>query len=256
MTQDALFAAEDGLYVPLEPSRGYWTFDSMHGRSIVGLIGYEIDRLHGAPGMVPARFNVDMHRLPPFAPIRVETKVLRDGGRLRLVEAVAFVGDVEYARGQCQYLRPAEQPKGRVWTPEHWDAPAPETIAPAPDPERKRLAEMRMVKGGFNQFGPRHVWMREFRDLILGVPLTPWARIVMAADFASPWAHMSDAGINYINTDVVVQLHRLPEGEFIGFEATGHEASQGIAVGNCRIYDREGPIGYISATALTNQRRR
>lgn len=256
MSDHALFTARGNEYRPLEPARGYWTQDSMHGRAVVGLIGYEIDRLHGGAGMVPARFNVDMHRLAPFGPVRVETSVVRDGGRLRMIEAVLYAGDIEYARGQCQYLRPTEAPPGRVWTPVAWDAPAPETIAPQPDPDRKRIAELRIIKGGAREYGPRHIWMREHFTLVDDVALTPWTRVVLAADFGSPWAHMSDTGIHYINTDIIVQLHRLPDGEFIGFEATGHAASRGIAVGNCRIYDRNGPIGYVSATALFNTRRR
>lgn len=256
MTDDALFVAEGNLYHPLKPARGYWTRDSMHGRAIVGLIGHEIGRVHGASGMMPSRFNVDMHRLPPFAPVRVETRLVRDGGRLRLVEAILYSGDTEYARGQCQFLRPTDPPEGRVWSPGPWDAPAPETIEPLPDPERRRMAEWRVITGGFGHFGPRRIWLREFFTLVQGVPLTPWARVCLAADFGSPWAHMSDAGIRYINTDIIVQIHRLPVGEYLGFEAAGHEASQGIAVGNCRLHDRKGAIGFVSATALSNSRRR
>ncbi|MEO8723902.1 MAG: hypothetical protein ABI395_10350 [Sphingobium sp.] len=256
MTETAMFVADGDLYRPLGPAKGYWTRDSMHGRALVGLIGYEIDRLYGADGLIPARFNVDLHRLAPFGPVRVETNLLRDGGRLRLVEAIVYIGDVEYARGQCQLLRPATAPGGRVWAPDPWDAPDPETIDPSDDPKRRGLAEWRVVKGGFREYGPRWIWTREYHQLVEGVPLSPWTRVALSSDFGSPWAHMSDDGIHYINTDVIVQLHRLPVDEYLGYEATGHEASNGIAIGNCRLYDRQGPIGYVSATALSNVRRR
>jgi hypothetical protein len=252
---DAFFREEGGLYVPLEPSRGYWSRDSIHGRSVVGLIGQEIERLHGEAGMIPARFNVDMHRLARFAPVRIETRVVRDGGRLRLVEAMLTIDGVEQARAQCQFLRAAEQPEGRVWAPEPWQVPAPDALKSLPDPKRKRLSEWRIIAGGMGSYGPRQMWMREYFPLVHGRPMTPFTRVVASADFASPWIHASDKGIGYINTDIIVQLHRLPRGEWVGFESTGHEASQAIAVGHCRLYDEDGAIGYISATALANQRR-
>ena len=100
---------------------------------------------------------------------------------------------------------------------------------------------------------PRQTWLREFLTVIEGEPLTPFTRLALSADLASPWIHSSDRGFSYINTDVILQLHRLPRGEWIGFESTAHEATDGIAVGNCRVYDREGSIGYIGITALNNR---
>ena len=97
---------------------------------------------------------------------------------------------------------------------------------------------------------PRRVWMSELRDLVEGLPLTPFQRVAVAADFTSPLANRSETGLGYINTDVTVYLHRLPVGEWIGFEATNHHATAGIAVGECFLYDLEGPIGTASTAAL------
>ena len=97
--------------------------------------------------------------------------------------------------------------------------------------------------------------MREKYNLVQGVPHSPFSRAAVAADYASPYVHAGDAGIQYINTDITLQLHRLPEGEWIGFEAAGHEASHGIAAGYCRLHDCTGAIGFVSCTALANERR-
>lgn len=256
MSAMAFFAREGEHYVPQEPTHGYWKHDSLHGRAVVGLIGYEMERLHAAPGLVPVRYNVDMHRLARFAPVSIETRVIRDSARLRLVEAVMLLDGVEHARAQCQFLRAAEAPPGRVWSQPAWDAPLPETLAPLLVGKGLRLFDWIPVVGKLGEYGPRQMWMREIYDMVAGEPLTPWTRLTLAADFASPWAHGGDAGIRYINTDVVVQVHREPIGEWIGFEASGHEASHAIAVGQCRIHDRDGPLGFVSCTALANERRR
>lgn len=255
LIEEAYFREVDGVFVPQDIARGYWSRESLHGRPLIGLLGQELERRHGDPAFLPARFNVDMHRQPVFGPVTVETRMLRDGGRLRLAEALLLIDGVEHARAQCQFLRTGHEPPGRIWAPEPWGAPPPDSIEPLPDPKRRGLAEMRPIVGKMGGYGPRQVWTREYFGLVEGVALTPFSRLALAADFASPWVHIGDAGVHYMNTDVVVQIHRLPQGEWLGFEASGHEASQGIAVGNCRIHDVDGAVGFISATALTNRRR-
>jgi hypothetical protein len=196
-----------------------------------------------------------MHRQTRFQPCRIETRVVRDSRRIRLVEAVLTIDGEEYARAQCQFLRATDHPEGRVWAPAPWQVPSPHMLESMPDPKKKRLSEWRVVTGGLGAYEPRQLWTREYFPIVEGRAMTAFAHVAAAADFASPWVHSSDAGILYINTDVVVQLHRVPRSEWLGFEATGHEASQGIAVGHCRLYDEEGAIGYVSVTALSNRRR-
>ena len=58
--------------------------------------------------------------------------------------------------------------------------------------------------------GPRRLWMSEVRELVEGMPLTPFARVALAADFASPFANAGDKGLGFINSDVTLYLHRLP----------------------------------------------
>ena len=255
MTNKAYFRRDSTTLIPLPISRGYWSEDSIQGRAVVGLIGQEIERRHGGEGLIPARLTVDMHRLARMRPVDITTSVIRDGGRLRLVEAVLSSDGIEYARAQCQFLRATEPPPGRVWAGgEPWDAPAPDMLSTVTDPHSKLHAEWRLIKGHVGAFGPRQLWIRDHFTVVEGEALSPFGRVALVADFASPWLHACEKGIFYINTDVTVQLHRLPVSEWLGFDATIHDASQGIAVGQCRLYDETGSIGLIAVTALTNQR--
>lgn len=256
MSATAFFSREDDHYAPLLPSRGYWKHDSLHGRAIIGLLGYELDRLHNTEGFVPVRLNVDMFRLAEFDDVRIETRVLKASRRLRLASAVMFVRGEAAAYATCQFLKPTEAPPGHVWSPAHWQASNPDALASVPEGPTVRLFEMREITGSRGGPAPKQIWVRERHALIEGVPLTPYARIVLAADFASPFAHAGDAGIRYINTDVTVHLDRLPTSDWIGFEVTGHESANGIAIGHCRLHDVEGAIGYATTAALANERRR
>jgi hypothetical protein len=44
------------------------------------------------------------------------------------------------------------------------------------------------------------------------------------------------------------------EGEWIGFEVVNHHATDGIAIGECFIYDERGPIGSTAVVALVQKR--
>lgn len=255
MANPPFFTIDGDHYVPTTAGRGPWNPNSLHGRVIIGLLGHEIERLHGDPDFIPARLTVDMYRLPDLSPVEVTTRVVREGRRIKVVDAEFISGGVSAGRATCQLLRRTERPEGTVWEAPNWDVPRPEDLPP-PDPARGMggMWAMRPITGTFGTVGPRRTWMSEVRELVEGRPLTPFVRVAVAADFTSPFAHAGDAGLKYINSDVTVYLHREPVGEWVGFEVTGHGDTAGVAVGECRLYDVEGPIGAASCCALAQGR--
>lgn len=212
-----------------------------------------MERLEGEEDLIPARMTVDLHSSAPFAPVRVATRTLRSGGRLKLVEALLLVENVEYARATVQFLRKSDSPSAPRWTPNPWHAPKPEVLE-VRNPH-SRLSEERLIAGTWGSPFPRMTWVREKCQLVAGDPVTPWSRIAASADFASPWLNALPDRIEYINTDVTTMINRLPVGEWIGFELVGQESSNGISVGHCRIHDEAGPLGFIGVTAMRMKRR-
>ena len=91
-------------------------------------------------------------------------------------------------------------------------------------------------------------------DFVEGAPLTPFVRAAVAADFASPFANAGDQGLGFINSDVTLYLHRLPVKEWIGFEVVNHRATDGIAIGECWLYDEQGAIGTSTVAALAQRK--
>ena len=107
----------------------------MHGRVVIGLLAYVIEQRHGGEEFVPARLTVDMFRLPNImTPVEIKTKLIRDGLRIRVVEAEFISGGVSMARASCQLLRRTENPEGQVWSPPNWDVPKPADIPAPTDP--------------------------------------------------------------------------------------------------------------------------
>jgi hypothetical protein len=245
MSEEPFFTREGSSFIPQSPCRGPWDPKSLNGRVVVALCGFQIEQSHELADYMPARLTVDMYRLPGFAPIEVTTRVIRDGTRIKVIDAEFISEGVSYARATSQWLKRSQNAEGNIWSPPSWEVPAPETL-PEPANRPSRLMTMRPILGAIGTFGQKRVWLRESRELVAGTPLTRFMRVAIAADLANPYSNSGDRGLGYINSDVTLYLHRLPADEWIGMEVVNHHATDGVAIGQVVLYDRTGAIGTSS----------
>src|SRR6201985_1563193 len=230
-TNQPFFIPDSDAFIPTAATNGPWDPKSMHGRVVIGLLAHVVEQRHGGEGVVPARLTIDMFRLPNImTSVEVKTKLVRDGLRIRVIEADFLSGGVPMARASAQLLRRTENPEGQIWSPPNWDAPKPSDIPAPTDPRLGMNGKWttRPIAGRMGSLGQRRLWMSGGRDLVEGVPLTPFARVGLAADFASPFAKAGEKGLGYINSDVTLYLHRLPVTKWIGFDVADHQANAGI----------------------------
>src|SRR3954470_13776198 len=112
----AFFTADGNVLVPNPIARGPWG-STISGTYIGGLLGRAVEHAGGDPGLQPARLTVDLLRPVALAdPVRVDTRIEREGRRIRLVDAVMRQGDSVVARAGALYLRRAAQPPDPAWT--------------------------------------------------------------------------------------------------------------------------------------------
>ncbi|HLF79154.1 MAG TPA: thioesterase family protein [Dehalococcoidia bacterium] len=248
---DAFFEPDGDQFLPTPHARGPWDPNSLHGRVIGGLLGRTFEQRYGDETLQFARLTVDLFRLPPMAPLQIETQMVREGRRIRVVDGVVSSNGTEIARGRGVLLRRTGQPAGEVWSPPNWDVPPPEAIE---DSEGffSGIWETRAIR----RTEQKRTWLRETRLLIAGEALTPFVRCAVAADFANPFANSGSAGLSFVNADITLYLHRLPAGEWLGFEVASHQSSDGISVGETTLYDVQGAIGKSIVCGVANQRRR
>ncbi|MGE3960352.1 MAG: thioesterase family protein [Dehalococcoidia bacterium] len=255
------FEAEGHRYHPTPRTRGPWDPQSLHGRVIAGLIAHQVEREHGEPAFQPSRLTVDMFRVAPMKPMTVTTHLVRDGNRIRVVDASMTDDDgTEIARGNVVFLKRAEQPEGEVWSHPLWSVPAPDTLPP-PEPPANADAnwlpawETRRIQGDFGTVGQKQAWLRETHELVAGLAPSPFVRAAQASDFTNPFANSGSTGLNFVNADTTLYLHRNPAGEWIGMEVAAHHSSNGIAIAECVMYDAEGAFGRSSVCGVANRRR-
>ena len=258
---DSAFTRSDGpgRYILSKLCRGPWDEKSLHARVLAGLLGHETEINHGGDGFHCARLTIDLYRLPPLTPCEITTKPIREGGRIRVVELEYLSEGVSYARATAVLLKRTENTTGKVWSPEPWDVPSPDAATPRegmlPSGDWKPMWETRYLSDrapGSSERG--RAWLREVRPLVEGIELTPFVRAASMADWTNPSANWGSNGLEFINADITLYLHRYPAGEWLGFEVASHHASEGIAVGECTIYDEQGAIGSGTVCAIAQRR--
>jgi hypothetical protein len=230
----------------------------LHGRLLAGLAARTIERDHGDDKFMPVRLTVDLYRAPTMELTTVESTLVRAGGRVRVVDAEIVVGGQAVARASSIWLLRGETPEGEDVIPgsSNWDAELPTEDAPQFASVDAAFDIRPVGERGFGAPGPepRRVWLRDRRPIVAGESFTPFVRVALCADFASPLANSSPTGLDYINADLTLHIARRPAGEWIGVETAERVAADGVSVAQCRYVDERGPLGFSSVSAVLTPR--
>jgi acyl-CoA thioesterase len=263
MSDTSFFVIDGDGYAPTPSARGPWG-QALAGNYIGGLLARAVERSINYTDDVdvqPARLTVDLLRPVALQPVQVHSSVVRDGRRLRLVDAVMTQNDVMVARASALFLRRNEHATAKVWTtpvsmpaippePDMWPDGLPMMIHTfGRDPAVDRVD---VGIDAWRHDGQKFAWVRETKLLVDDEPLSPFTRAVIAADVTSSLSHCGVDGLQFINADYTVTLSRLPEGVYIGLAAITHYDHAGVATGVASLFDETGPIGSGVATALAN----
>lgn len=103
--------------------------------------------------------------------------------------------------------------------------------------------------------GPGESWIRPTVDLVKGEVMTPLERLFTVADDANGIGTKIDIRKwTFLNTDLVVHIHRVPDGEWIGIRAETNYGPDGIGTTLGTLFDERGPIGAIQQSVLVRRR--
>jgi len=248
------FSRRAETFYPQSIARGGWG-ESVSGHVVGGLLGWAAERVVDDAAFLPARLTVDLPRPTAFEPVDLETRVLRNGGRLRLVEVVMLQGGEVVAQATGLFLRRGEHPAGTVWSPDIEMPPFPTDVQSSDNALFVRtygwgMAIQNPDPNWSGEGGKKFTWLRLTQPLIQDEPLTPFTRAAMAADVTASLVNWSSDGLKFINADYTVTLSRLPDGPMIGLASQGHCGHDGIATGSATIFDQHGKIGTSVAVSL------
>ena len=264
---DALFTFDGVHYTPTDFSRGPWTADALHGGPVAALVARAAESCEAPGPMYSARLTVELLRPVPVAPLAVEAVVARPGRKVQLIDVTVRTATdgAEVAWGRLLRIRAlAPHDPQAAGLPAPLEArstddarpPGPEEGEPARQPPRtseragtyrafhSEGAELRFVRGAFDQLGPSTVWVRLAVPLVDREEPSPMQRAAGAADFGNGVSTEIPFGqFLFINPDLTVSLDRPPVGDWIGLEARTAIGAPGTGVAQSLLWDELGPVG-------------
>jgi hypothetical protein len=99
--------------------------------------------------------------------------------------------------------------------------------------------------------GPGESWIMPIVDLVKGESMTPLERLFAVADDANGIGSKLEPGKwMFMNTDLVVHIHRIPDGEWIGIRAETNYGPDGIGTTIGTLFDERGASGAIQQSVL------
>jgi hypothetical protein len=248
--ESAFFILEGERLVPTALTRGPWSPTHQHGGPPSAVMVRAIEQSAGEPESLHlTRFTIDFVRPVPMEPLTVSVERVRDGRRVRGYAAVLSAGGQAVARAIALVVRTEQV--------EPASTPLQEPLLPLPDESapfhwpffRDPIGyptgmETRMASGKFGS-GRAAAWMRQRVPLVLGETPSPAQRVLTVADSGSGVGAAFDPArfVPFINADLTVALHRLPDGEWIGLDAVTALEPHGTGLTRTGLYDIRGPIG-------------
>lgn len=99
--------------------------------------------------------------------------------------------------------------------------------------------------------GAGESWIRPEVDLVKGENMTALERLFAVADCANGIGSKLDIGKwTFMNTDLAVHVHRIPDAEWIGIRAETNYGPDGIGTTIGTLFDEAGAIGAIQQSVL------
>lgn len=236
-----------------ESTTSVWASTMQHGAPPSALLARAVEQCAPRAGTRVARMTMEILGPIPVAEIDVRAWIERPGRRVELVAAelaslqpdgtrrvvatarawrIGTTDTTAVAWGADATLPPVPEPRAADWVvPAGWDVGYVKTV------DIRTIDEER---------GERRVWVRPRGVVVEGEPMSPLVRVFAVADVANGiGARLNPAEWTFLNTDLTVDLYRVPAGEWIGLSVATSIGPDGIGMCSTVLHDEQGPIGRV-----------
>jgi hypothetical protein len=182
------------------------------------------------------------------APLTIETKIVREGRKIQLIDVRLLAGTSEVVRASALRIRVSDQTlPERAKTPP-LDLPLPEQSEPPGfdknDTPFLRGLDIKVASGAFGRPGPAAVWFRANQPIVAGAAVSAAMRAVIAADFCNGISSvLNPRQWTFINGDLTVSLGREPKGDWILLDAETWIGPDSVGIAAGRLADTNGYFG-------------
>ncbi|BBZ36099.1 thioesterase family protein [Mycolicibacterium confluentis] len=239
--------------------RSTWSARIQHGAPVSALLSRALERCAQREDTRLTRVVVDLlGGVPADGEIWVSSRLERSGKQIELVSAEML--------GVGPDGQPRAVARATGWRMQTLDtatlvhAPA-EPIPPLAQAEARDMRkdwdrnyvhslDWRWLTSPLND-GPGMSWLKPLADLVKGETMTPLQRLFSVADCANGLGNKLDIRKwTFLNTDLTVHIHRVPDGEWTGIRAETSYGPDGVGATLGTLYDERGAIGAIAQSVL------
>lgn len=233
-------------------AQGAWRPEEMHMAAVSGLLVHEIEAGFAKDGLRIARLAFDILGTLWSGDLEVQTRVIRPGRTIELVEAQLTARDRTVLT--C-----------RAWLLSTTDT---STVAVAPDEpltprsECTDVGALRGWDGGYiaslsgveapgHAPGHGRVWLTSTTAMMDGEVTSDLVRLIGLTDAANgiaPALPPGPGGWFFPNVDLQIHLHRAPSGQWLGIANQVTVGPDGIGLTSSVLHDDEGPFAHAQQT--------
>jgi acyl-CoA thioesterase len=245
----AFFSSDGNYLVANDSARGPWSADACHAGPVSGLLARAAEAAVSDKQLV--KLTVNFIRPVPMNGIRIEFDVTQDGRVVTSTALTAVDRDGKVcARATTTHI--VLEDTGDLSTPvtsppqTSDDAPVDFIVSRVPHgkPFISNFVEVRVPPGTSQALGPNTIWMRT-PALLEGETPSPFQQACPLADCANAISRNHElTEFSFVNSDITVALHRLPESDWLASKAISHWRSNGIGMSHATLFDEIGEIGF------------
>lgn len=236
----------EGRFRSSEHTNGPWGPGAQHLGPPSALLVRALESVPGSANANLARVTVEILGAVPVAELGVSAQVERPGRSVELLSATLTADQRPVALARAWRIVTSDTSPVRVGAGDTLPPPDSASALERPDgwhPGYLDAMEWRSVRGGLDVPGPATVWARQRVALVAGEAPSPLQRLFTVADSGNgASATLEPTRWWFINTELTVHVHRLPEGEWIGLDAATTVGPHGVGTANSVLHDVHGPV--------------
>lgn len=246
---------EDGSviasYEPLNAAQGAWNPQEQHMAPATGILCAELEAFQPRSDLRIGRICLDIWGMIHLQPFSIETRLLRPGRTIELVEARMLKGE------HCLI-------SARAWRMQTCDSSsiaAVEDSAITPHSQLEEWTGMQRWGGGFinsMQFktdpqqrrpGAGVVWLTNDLDMVQDQPTSSFVKLMGMVDTSNGIVCRADpTQWIFPNLDLHISLLRAPQGTWLGLETRQQYGPDGIGITSSILHDEQGMFGRSEQT--------
>lgn len=254
-----------GVYLPTETPNVFestqlanagWYDEGQHGGAVAALVAGFVDDIPTLAPMSVSRLSLEIFRIVPLTPLKLEPSVIREGKRIQVLEVrITGPDEVELARAVVQRLRTTDLTLPPDVETTLTSFPSPSGLESADGSIwghgpidkvmfHRHAVEVREIKGGFHEPGEGSLWMKVIVPIIAGKDITPLQRMVVIADFCNGVSRLStSSNLIFMNPDLTVHALGYPASEWVALKAKSAYSDSGRGFATGTLWDEHQLIG-------------